>query len=330
MDYRNEIIQAIEHSLIPMLNQEQLTETVGIMTRILNDYEITERCTELALLDDVNEKLLKRYAACMTIDGKSAKTISQYTRTIQKLSDSIGRPFTEIGTYDIRYFLACEKQRGVANSTLENTRSNLSAFFSWLTAEELIQKSPMTAINPIKCPTEIRLPFSDVEIDALRGACRSLKDRALIEILLSTGVRVDELSQMEIPDVDLANLTVLVKHAKGGKERTTYMSSVCRSHLTKYLGLRKDNQPYLFVNKNYKQITTDGIRYILDSTADRAGVANVHPHRFRRTFATGLAARGMDIQEIQKLLGHSKVDTTLRYIFVDDSQVQASYRKYIA
>ena len=330
MDYRNEIIRAIEHSLITVLDQNQLQTVADVATRILNDYEITERCTEVALRDDVNERLLKRYAACLTIDGKSSRTIEQYTRTIQKLSDSIGRPFTEIGAYDVRYFLACEKQRGIANSTLENTRSNLSAFFSWLVTEDVLQKSPMAAINPIKCPVEIKLPFSDVEIDALRGACHGLKDRALIEILLSTGVRVDELSKMEIPDVDLANLTVLVKHAKGGKERTTYMSSVCRSHISKYLGSRKDDQPFLFINKNYKQITTDGIRYILNSTADRAGVANVHPHRFRRTFATGLAARGMDIQEIQCLLGHSKVDTTLRYISVADTQVQASYRKYIA
>ena len=330
MDYRNEIIQAIEHSLITVLDENQLQTVADVATRILADYEITERCTEVALRDDVNERLLKRYAACLTIDGKSSRTIEQYTRTIQKLSDSIGRPFTEIGAYDVRYFLACEKQRGIANSTLENTRSNLSAFFSWLVTEDVLQKSPMAAINPIKCPTEIKLPFSDVETDALRGACKTLKERALVEILLSTGVRVDELSKMERTDVDLSTMTVLVKHGKGGKERTTYTNNVARQHLIKYLESRKDGMTYLFVNKNFQQITTDGIRYILSTIADRAGVDGVHPHRFRRTFATRLAARGMEIQEIQKLLGHSKVDTTLRYIAVDDTQIQASYRKYIA
>lgn len=330
MDYRNQFIQAVEYSLCPFLDGERLTEAVCGVTRILADYEITERCTEVALLDDTNERLIKRYCACLMIDGKSEKTIMQYQRTVQRLSESVGRPFPEMGAYDVRYFLACEKQRGVSNSTLENTRAHLSAFFSWMHREFVTDRNVMETINPVKCPKEVRKPFTDVEVDSLRGSCKSLKERALIEFLLASGVRVNELVQMEIGDVDLSTLTVHVKHGKGGKERITYINSVAKRHLGKYLETRKDSLPYLVINKNYSKITTDGIRGILHGIAERAGVDNVHPHRFRRTFATRLAARGMDIQEIQRLLGHSKIDTTLGYITVDDTQVQASYRKYIA
>lgn len=330
MDYRNEIVKSMEAELVHLVPSDLMPTISDVMIRILADYEITERCTDVAVLDDTNTKLLKRYCACLMVDGKSEKTVYQYSRAVQGLSDVIDKPYTEMTTYDIRYFLACEKQRGIANSTLENVRSMLSAFFQWMVNDEIIQKNPMATIGTIKVPDEIRKAFSDIEIDAMKSACHTRKERALVEFLLSTGIRVDELSKMDIADVNFADLSVHIRHGKGNKERITYMSNVCAKRLGEYLRERKDDEVCLFLNKNYGRIGTAGVRYILKEIEKRSGVENVHPHRFRRTFATRLANRGMSIQEIQRLMGHSKVDTTLRYVCIDDANIQASYKKYIA
>lgn len=329
-DYRNEFLRSVEESLLPLLGGDDLGPVVDVVTRVLNDYEITARCTDVAPFDDGNEKLMKRYAACLSIEGKAEKTIRQYVRSLKLLSEVIPKPFPEYGVYDIRYYLACEKQRGLSNVSLENIRANLSAFFRWMSKEGITQNNVMESIAPIKIPKEVKEPFSDVEIDALRGGCRNQKERALVETLLSTGVRVDELSRMDISDINFGTMTVHVKHGKGSKERVTYISSVAKKHLVAYLESRSDENTALFLNYRYDRISNNGIRSLLNEIAKIAGVSDVHPHRFRRTFATRLASRGMDVQEIQRLLGHSNLNTTMRYIRVDDAQVHASYRKYIA
>ena len=330
-DFRNAFLKSVEQSLVSILEPEKLKEVVDKVTIVLGDYEITERCTDIVPLDTTNTKLIKRYCACLKVDGRSEKTIYRYKRTVRKLSDFVQKPFTEMGTYDIRFFLASEKERGISERTLENMRANLSAFFQWLTIEEEIVKNPMLAIKPIKYADEIREPFSEVEIDKLRFACRTEKERALIEFLLATGVRVSEVSEMSVMDVDFQTLTVHVEHGKGGNKRITYITPVAMERLKKYLADRKEQESVnLFCNIRHGKLTPCGIRYILNEIADRAGVENVHPHRFRRTFATKLAKRGMDIQEIQKLLGHSNIATTMEYICTDDENVKSSYRKYIA
>lgn len=329
-DYRMRFIQGVEEALTSRYDPEEIALISNIVVKALSEYEITERCTDLVPQDDINEKLIRRYQACLLVDGKSKKTAYQYTRTARKLSDLIRKPFPEMGAYDVRFFLAIEKERGLSNSSLENTRANLSAFFQWLTDDEVIPKNPVSKIKPIKCPKEVKEAFSDVELDALRGSCKSVKERALIEMLISTGVRVSELASMEVRDVNLTNLYVHVVHGKGSKERITYITPVAAKHLTTYLRQRKEDGPALFYNKNHKPLGSDGIRHILNTIAKRAGVTNVHPHRFRRTFATNLAKRGMDIQEIQRLLGHSNINTTTVYVITDDGTVQAAYKKYTA
>ena len=331
-DSRMSFLKSVRESLAGTLDPQQASIVIDKITLVLNDYELMERCTELITVDPTNEKLLKRYCACLMVDGKSEKTIYQYRRTLIRLSDFFReKPYTEMGVYDIRYYFACEKERGVSNVTLENTRANISAFYQWMTLEDLIPKNPMLLVNKISCPDEIKLPFSEVEIDSLKSACKTLKERALIEMLLSTGVRVSELSEMMVSDVDFITMDVHVKHGKGAKERKTYTTEVSARHMKKYLENRKEkDSPYLFCNSAHKMLKPSGIRYILNGIAKRAGVANVHPHRFRRTFATGLAKRGMDIQEIQRLLGHTKLDTTMKYVCIDDDSVKTSYKKYIA
>ena len=331
-DCRNQFLQSVEEILVHFVQDPVTVGAIADKIAIaLNDYELTERCTEIVPREAINEKLIKRYCGCLSVDGKSEKTIHQYRRSVTLLSDFLGKPFTEMGTYDIRFYLAMNKERGVSERSLENIRANLSSFFQWLTIEEVIEKNPMLKIRPIKYVKEIKRAYSDVEIDKLRSACKNEKERALVEFLLATGVRVDELCQMDITDVDMQTMTVHVRHGKGGKERITYITPVAIEWLKKYLAKRRDLEcGILFANKNHERIHAVGIRYILNQIAKRAGVTNVHPHRFRRTFATGLAKRGMDVREIQKLLGHSNINTTLEYICTDDTGVKASYQKYIA
>lgn len=327
MDHRMELLRSIEVSM-SFLEPEDREVIVRRITKLLADYDISLRCTDIVPIDPANERILKRYIACLRIDGKSEKTIYQYRRKIEKLIEFMQKPLEEVGTYDIRLYLAIEKERGIANRSLENTRSVLSAFFGWLAEEEVIQRNPMKRIKPVKCKEEVRLPFTTVEIDALRGACKTKRDRAMIEFLLSSGVRVAECAEMEVTDIDFSEMTVHVKHGKGDKERITYINDLAALHLRKYLMSRKEQGVALFYNKNHEPIAIGGIQQRLKTLGELAGVDNVHPHRFRHTFATDLAKRGMAIQEIQVLMGHSRIDTTLGYIKTDNQKIKTSYKRY--
>lgn len=329
-DYRTEFIRTVETTLINHFDPEQVSLISNVLAKTLAEYEITDRCTSIEPYDGGNERIIKQYAACLIVDGKSKNTVAQYVRTCRKLSELIGKPFTEMNAYDVRFFLAKEMERGLSDQSRENQRANLSAFFQWMTNEEIIPKNPIAQIKPIKCHQEVKKAFSDVEIDALRSACKSLKERALIEFLLSTGARVSEVAEMKVQDVNVETLSVHILHGKGDKERITYTTAVGMKHLLAYIHSRKETGDALFYSKNHEPIRTDGIRFILNNVAKRAGVSNVHPHRFRRTFATNLSKRGMAVQEIQKLMGHANINTTLVYIATDDSMVQASYKKYTA
>lgn len=330
-DYRQMLISSIEESIVNYIDRDTADIISGKIIQILGDYEVTKRCTDVVVYDDLNERIIKRYCACLMVDGKSAKTIAQYRRTATKLVEFLQKPITDIGVYDIRYYLACEKERGITNRSLENVRANLSAFFQWMTLEEIIPKNPCLNIKPVKYKDEVKKAFSEVEIDQLRSACKNQRERALIEFLLATGVRVSELAGMDLADVNADKMTVHVRNGKGAKERMTYINDVALSHLRKYLLARKENGGALFYGgRSNKRISAGGIQHALKEIGKRAGVTNVHPHRFRRTFATGLANRGMKIQEIQKLLGHSTIQTTLTYVAVDDNKIQASYKQFIA
>ena len=329
-DLRMDFLRKFETALSGAFDAAQISVISCAAIKALDDYELTERCTDLAPLDDFNERTLKRYVACLMIDGKSPRTAYQYRRTCQRLSDLTGKRFDEVGPYDIRMMLAQHMERGLKASSIENQRANLSAFFQWLHNEEIIDRNPVARIAPIKITREVRKAFSEVEIDALRSGCRSHKERAILEFLLATGVRVSEAASMSVSDISTEAMTVHVRYGKGSKERITYISDVALKHLLSYLHSRKETGSALFYNKNHEALTTDGIGYILKSIASRASVDNVHPHRFRRTFASGLAKRGMPVQEIQMLMGHANINTTMVYIAMDDTQLAASYKRHTA
>ena len=323
-------IQTIEEALVGVLSEDELSRVSDEVVKALRGYDLVKSSTDLVVYDNINEVILNRYCACLMIDGKSDKTIAQYRRTAIKMFELVQKQYTDIGAYDIRLFLAYEKQRGVSNRTLENTRVNISAFFQWLTQEELIPKNPCANIKPIRYTDKVRLPLSPVEIDSLRMACRTPKERAIIELLLSSGIRVSELTNIKVEDINFESLSIHITKGKGAKERTVYINDLARLHIQTYLISRGPAGAYLFYNKKRQPLNAGGVRHILNSLADRAGVTNVHPHRFRRTFASGLASRGMEVQEIRKLLGHTNINTTMEYIYTSDEQVKVSYQKYIA
>ena len=327
-DYKMNLIHDVERDLVGRIPADVITMVSDTLMMRLQDYSIEKASTEVVPYENQNGVILKRYLACLFVDGKSEKTIYQYKRTCTRLSDFIGKYYTEMGVYDIRYFLASERDRGVSARSCENLRANLSAFFQWMATEELIPKNPCLTIKPIKYSDQVRKPFSDVEIDALRSACASKKERALIEVLLSTGLRVSELAGLTISDIDRQTLSVHVRHGKGDKERVTYITDVAMTHLLSYWSERKEIGTSAFYNYKHAPLNSGGVRFILNKIAKRAGVTNVHPHRFRRTFATNLAVRGMDIQDIQMLLGHTNINTTMEYVYTSTQKTKMSYQKF--
>lgn len=214
----------------------------------------------------------------------------------------------------------------MSNRTLDGVRAILVAFYGWMAGEEYINKNPCSSIKPIKYQAEIRLPFTSIEIDKLRSACKNLKERAIVELLLASGVRVAEFCDLNVEDINFVDDRVRIRHGKGNKERYTYLNDLAKEHLMKYLDDRTSGT--LFLTSRKERYTKGGVRYLLHSIGDRAGVDDVHPHRFRRTFATMLASRGMPIQEIQKLMGHSNINTTMVYVSLSDADTKYAYKKF--
>ncbi len=306
----------------------------AVMRQILTairDYDVTERVTDVAIRhEDINERILKRYVACLRVGGNSESTVGQYVSSCVRLAKLIGRPYSEMTATDIWYYLGELKTKGNQNRSVENQRANLSAFFHWMQTEEIIAVNPCDKVKPIKCEEKIKPHFSAVQMDALRSACKTVKERAMVEVLVSSGVRCAELRNLNVSDVDFKAKTLIVRNGKGGKGRKTFISDVAVSYLEKYLASRKDDLDFLFYSQYKKRYSSKGIAHVLNRIAERSGVDNVHPHRFRRTFATNLYNRGMDVHEIQRLMGHKNVQTTLGYIYTDDNSIMASYHKYAA
>ena len=329
-DYKQQLVSEVTESLTNSLAQEDVVTVSDELTIALQKYDVTKHTTDIVAYNGMNEMLLNRYKACLLIEGRSPKTIEAYVRIVKKLFECVQKNFTDMTVSDLRYFLAYEKSRGVSNRTLENTRLQISSFFTWMLNEEIIYKNPCRTISPIKFTKEVKLPFSSIEIDAIRSACRNNKERAIVEFLLASGVRVSELCSITLSDVDFDSLSVKVREGKGQKQRIVYINELACKHLVRYLTDRKVNGNYLFYNKKKKPLNPGGVRHLLNLVGEAAGVENVHPHRFRRTFATNLVNRGMEIQEVGKLLGHANLNTTLTYVYTNDEKVRSSYMRYIA
>ena len=295
--------------------------------------QFSKTCKDLVATDPTsNYFLVKKFIATKMLEGLSEKTLKNYTREIVNLGKQVR--LDKAGTDDIRSYLAQYRLRGASNRTADNARRYLSSFYAWLTAEDFVAKNPMLRIKKIKCEKTLKEPFSEVEMEKLRSACVDVRERALIEVLLSTGCRASEIANAKLSRVNLGTGELRVI-GKGSKERIVYFNASAKFWFMKYKAQRSDNVDALFIGTRHnsqKEITslrTSGVEIIVRRLGRRAGVQNCHPHRFRRTAATWASKRGMPVEQVQKMLGHSSIDTTMIYTCVDQADVKRSHEKYL-
>jgi len=329
-DIRTRIVQKIVMVLTDKAEDSILNLVQDVLTIELNSYEIQERCTEVTVRDDSAEGVLKKFLATKRIEGIADSTLQRYAEINLALLRYLGKPLEEITTYDIRFYLSMRRQIGrVSNRTLDGMRRCYASFFSWLAAEDFIPKNPCAALAQIKYRKTVKKPYSAAEIEQIREACDNIRDLALVDFLYCTGCRVSEVSGLDITDIDFSAMEVVVL-GKGNKERKVYLTEVAAMHLRQYLDSRNDTCEALFSGKGNRRLTKNGIEAIIKRLGKAAGVENAHPHRYRRTLATNLLDRGMNIQDVAAILGHADLKTTQIYCYISQENVKNAYKKYAA
>lgn len=329
MDMREQIINNVLLAMQKLVAVDVYNTLQDVLSVELNKYELTERCTEVATVDNSADNLLKTFAVVKSLEGIADTTIDRYMRENKKLLDFLNMPIEDIRTNDIRVYIASRRKAGVSNRSLDGMRRCYSSFFGWLQKEEYIVRNPCASLKQIKYRKEIKKPFSAIELEKIRMGCENKRDLALVSFLYSTGCRVSEVARLNMSDIDFETQEVKVL-GKGDKERTVYLTDVAIMHLREYLVERKDFSEALFTGKGTARLGKTGIRAILKRIEKKTGVRNVHPHRFRRTLATNLLDRGMNIQDVAEILGHADLKTTQIYCFISKNNVKNAYRKYAA
>ena len=278
-----------------------------------------------------NDELLDSFIAAKRVEGCSEKSLKYYRSTIEKLLFAVGKPVLHIDTDDLRRYLDRYQRTSKAGKvTIDNVRRILSSFFAWLEDEDYILKSPVRRIHKVKTGQTVKETYSDEALEQMRDHCDSIRDLAIIDLLASTGMRVGEMVRLNTEDIDFENRECIV-FGKGDKERMVYFDARTKIHLQNYLASRGDDNPALFVtlHRPYDRLQISGVEIRMRELGRRLDMAKVHPHKFRRTLATLAIDKGMPIEQVQQLLGHSKIDTTMQYAMVNQSNVKNSCRKYL-
>lgn len=328
---KEQIILTITQEMLPVLDNAQLMRLQKVLEKTLCNVEIKETAEFSDDRSSDNEGLLTAFINAKRIEGCSEKTLKYYKATINKMISETNISITKITTDHLRKYLAdYQKNNSCSKSNIDNIRRILSSFFSWLEDEDYILKSPVRRIHKIKTAKTVKETYTDEALECMRDNCSNLRDLAVIDLLASTGMRVGELVGLNISDVDFENRECIV-FGKGSKERPVYFDARTKIHLKNYLLSRTDDNPALFVSliKPYERLKISGVEIRLRELGRRLGIPKVHPHKFRRTLATKAIDKGMPIEQVQKLLGHSKIDTTMQYAMVDQNNVKISHRKYI-
>ena len=281
---------------------------------------------------DENISMIEAFISSKQIEGCSDRTIKYYKEIIDKLNDSFDKSIKKITTEEIRSYLSNYKEMSTCGSTtIDNIRRVLSSFFSWLEDEDYIIKSPIRRIHRIKTPTTVKEVLTDENLEKLRDECENIRDLSLIELLISTGMRVGELVNLNISNLNFEDRSCIVL-GKGNKEREVYFDAKTKLHLKEYISKRNDTNDALFVSlrEPHQRLSISGIELIVRNLGVNTNINKVHPHKFRRTLATMAIDKGMPVEQVQKLLGHVKIETTMHYAMVNQSNVKISHRKYIA
>lgn len=279
-----------------------------------------------------NEEYLTLFLDAKTIEGCSKRTTQYYKVSIEKMLNSVTKSVRKITTEDMRSYLsAYQKINNCSKVTVDNIRRNLSSFFSWLEEENYILKSPMRRIHKIKTNQQVKEVITDEDIEKLRDNCSCKRDLAMIDLLYSTGIRVGELVNLNISDVDFEARECVV-FGKGGKERKVYFDAKAKLHLQNYINSRSDSNPALFVTLDspYDRLKISGVEIRMRELGRSLKLSKIHPHKFRRTMATRAIDKGMPIEQVQKILGHAQIDTTMQYAMVNQSNVKMGHMKFIS
>ena len=320
------IIKEVVQEMLPFLNNSQLEKLQEVLRKTLS-------CQKTSSTQSVRmeQDFVSLFINAKRIEGCSEKTLHYYEATIQTMIKSIGKEVRRVETEDIRTYLTeYQTKKHSSKVTIDNIRRILSSFFSWLEDEDYILKSPVRRIHKVRSATIIKETYSDEALESMRDYCSELRDVAMIDFFASTGMRVGEMVRINRSDIDF-NERECVVLGKGEKQRIVYFDARTKIHLKNYLASRKDDDPALFVSLTYpyKRLQIGGVEKRLRDLGRRLGITKVHPHKFRRTLATMAIDKGMPIEQLQKLLGHQRIDTTLQYAMVKQSNVKLAHRKYL-
>lgn len=329
---KERIITEIKQAMLRDLDNAQMILLDKVLEKVLWRKEIID-CSEISAEDKVNNiELLEMFMSAKRVEGCSEKTLRYYNATIGKFLALIKKHVMHITTDDLRNYLSNHQQvNNCSKTNIDNIRRILSSFFAWLEDENYILKNPVRRIHKIKTVKTVKETYSDEALEMIRDNCKALRDLAMIDMLASTGMRVGELVRLNISDIDFENRECVV-FGKGNKERPVYFDARTKIHLKNYLESRTDTNPALFVSllKPYNRLEISGVEIRIRKIGRELGLEKVHPHKFRRTLATRAIDKGMPIEQVQMLLGHAKIDTTMEYAMVSQNNVKISHRKYIA
>lgn len=323
------IINQVIQEMLPYLNNAQTEQLQKALQHTLYNVKIIENNND----DNIHSKqdLVELFLAAKRIEGCSEKSLKYYEATINAMLTTVDKDVKQIVTDDLRTYLTeYQSRKHSSRVTIDNIRRILSSFFSWLEDEDYIIKSPVRRIHKVKTASNIKETYSDEALEMMRDNCTELRDLAMIDMLASTGMRVGEMVLLNREDINF-NERECVVFGKGDKERIVYFDARTKIHLLNYLGSRTDNEPALFVSlrEPHQRLKIGGVEVRLRTLGKRLNIPKVHPHKFRRTLATMAIDKGMPIEQLQQLLGHRRIDTTLQYAMVKQSNVKIAHRKYI-
>ncbi len=315
------LINEIEEKMKVYLNSDQLEQL----------HQVLESCSGPDLADNNKHDLVQLFLAAKRVEGCSEKTVKYYDSTIRNAVKRIDKNIIQITTDDLRIYLdKYQTENKISKVTVDNIRRILSSFFSWLEDEDYVAKSPVRRIHKVKTCKTVKETYSDEDLELMRDECDGIRDLAIIDLLASTGMRVGELVKLNKRDIDFQNRECIVL-GKGNKQRKAYFDARTKLHLQKYIDSRDDSNEALFVSlqKPYDRLLISGVEIRLRELGKRLNIEKVHPHKFRRTLATSAIDKGMPIEQVQQLLGHQSIDTTLQYSMVNQNNVRESHRRYI-
>lgn len=329
---KTQLISEITRQMIPYLDNAQMEQLQNVLQHALWSVQITANEDGAQQSDkETNAELLEMFLSAKRVEGCSEKTLRYYETSIRRLFAAVDSHVTHMQTDDLRGYLSDYQQRTqCSKSNIDNIRRIMSSFFTWLEDENYILKSPVRRIHKIRSNKTVKETYTDEALETMRDQCGCLRDLAMIDLLASTGMRVGELVRLNRDDIDFENRECVV-FGKGSKERPVYFDARTKIHLKNYLESRSDDNPALFVSllSPYNRLEISGVEVRLRKLGLKLGITKVHPHKFRRTLATRAIDKGMPIEQVQRLLGHAKIDTTMQYAMVNQNNVKISHRKYI-